>query len=321
MDDPTELLEAYFGQGMRSAWRENTHVKVTGRRVDPSRFEARSRDEQPKIFYIPAHRALLLAEGWPAPFLKLGADTPAVARLFSQNLFSLFANPRNAELFPVEGRLKKEYRDAIDDAVFHGGQVRLGKEGLRKRLELRFGATRLPFMTWTAGQREFTPLLLGLYHLLPSQAVSKRSGIDWVIIEEPEMGLHPQAISVVMLLVLDLLWRGYRVILSTHAPLVLDVMFTLRVLQAHGGIPDQLYDAFGIKKSQQTRKVMKDALKKSYRTFYLHFDEGGRVVSRDISALDPSSPEEDEAEWGGLTKFSSSFNAAIAEAVSRGERE
>ncbi len=32
--------------------------------------------------------------------------------------------------------------------------------------------------------------------------------IDWLIIEEPEMGLHPQAVMVFMLLVLDLLWRG-----------------------------------------------------------------------------------------------------------------
>lgn len=65
-------------------------------------------------------------------------------------------------------------------------------------------------MTWTAGQREFTPLLLGLYHLLPPRNRIKQPDIEWVVIEEPEMGLHPQAITVVMLLVLDLLWRGYR---------------------------------------------------------------------------------------------------------------
>ncbi len=71
-------------------------------------------------------------------------------------------------------------------------------------------------MTWTAGQREFTPLTLGLYHLLPSVKLRKREETDWVVLEEPEMGLHPQAVTVVMLLVLELLWRGYRVVWSSR---------------------------------------------------------------------------------------------------------
>ena len=54
-------------------------------------------------------------------------------------------------------------------------------------------------MTWTAGQREFTPLLLGLYHLLPPRKLLKQPHIEWVIVEEPEMGLHPQAITVFLL--------------------------------------------------------------------------------------------------------------------------
>ena len=46
-----------------------------------------------------------------------------------------------------------------------------------KRLNLIHGESRLPFMTWTAGQREFTPLLLGLYHLLPSRKVVYPAGV------------------------------------------------------------------------------------------------------------------------------------------------
>jgi hypothetical protein len=271
--------------------------------------------EKGSVFFIPAQRAMLLTEGWPAPLLKLNADIPAIARLFSQTLYSLLARPEKVSA--QEQRLNKSYRVAIDQAVFHGGRLRLGKEQLRKRIELEFEeGVRLPFMTWTAGQREFTPLLLGLYQLLPQQNERKRQSIDWVVIEEPEMGLHPQAISVVMLLVLDLLWRGYRVILSTHAPLVLDIVFALRMLQERGAHPALLHKAFGITSTPYTHQVMSAVLskQKSYRTFYLRFEEAG-VVSQDISTLDPSSRDENIAGWGGLTGFSSRVNNIIAEAV------
>jgi predicted ATPase len=73
-------------------------------------------------------------------------------------------------------------------------------------------------MVWSAGQREFVPLLLGLYWLMPSTQSSRRGTIEWVVLEEVEMGLHPRAISVLLLMVLELVTRGYRVCLSTHSP-------------------------------------------------------------------------------------------------------
>ncbi len=288
-----EVLDVYFGQGMHHAWRKETEVRVGKKLLLPEKL-ARGRKVESRpasMFYIPAHRATLLADGWPAPFARLNADTPAIARLFSQNLFSLFGDKSETELFPVPRRLKDEYRTAIDNAVFHGGRVQLNKETLRKRLELQFGEARLPFMTWTAGQREFTPLLLGLYHLLPARKYRKVPEIDWVVIEEPEMGLHPRAISVVMLLVLDLLWRGYRVIISTHAPLVLDVVFALRNLQEQGAKPGLLAKAFDIPANKRTYPVLNAALTKSLRTYAMHFEESTdkpSVVAQDISGLDPS---------------------------------
>lgn len=315
-----EILDVYFGQGMHHAWHKKTDVRIGKKPLVPEKL-ARSRKLEtrpPSMFYIPAHRATLLADGWPSPFSRLNADTPAIARLFSQNLFSLFGDPHDTELFPVSRRLKEEYRTAIDNAVFHGGHVQLDKETLRKRLELRFGEARLPFMTWTAGQREFTPLLLGLYHLLPARKHRKVSEIDWVVIEEPEMGLHPRAISVVMLLVLDLLWRGYRVIISTHAPLVLDVVFAIRQLQEHKARPGLLAKAIDIPANNRTYPVLNAAFTKSLRTYAMHFEEStGKpsVVAEDISGLDPSADNVIEAGWGGLTSFSSNFNTVVAEAI------
>jgi hypothetical protein len=51
-------------------------------------------------------------------------------------------------------------------------------------------------MASSAAQREFVPLLLGLYWLLPAAKIAKRDKIEWVLIEEVEMGLHPSAISI-----------------------------------------------------------------------------------------------------------------------------
>lgn len=163
------LLDLTFGEGMSGAWTDGkTEVRFNGRLVSPhSWIRGLKKKQQGSVFFIPAHRALLLAEGWPAPFLKLNADTPVVARLFSQSLYQQFSGRQAASLFPVQRILKEEYRELIDRAVFHGGKVELEKEGLRYRLRLTFGEISLPFMAWTAGQHEFTPLLLGLYHVLP----------------------------------------------------------------------------------------------------------------------------------------------------------
>ena len=318
------LLDLSFGEGMSAAWNANkTAVSLDHRPLDPRTWTRRFKKKpQGRVFFIPAHRALLLAEGWPAPFLKLNADTPVVARLFSQNLYQRFSGRQAAALFPVARILKEQYRDLIDQAVFHGGRVDLDKEGLRYRLRLTFkDGIELPFMTWTAGQREFTPLLLGLYHVLPPRKAKKRAEIDWVVIEEPEMGLHPQAIVVFMLLVLDLLWRGYKVVISTHSPLILDVVWAIKRLAEQQADWHFLCDAFELARSSAVREVLKHALGCDYRVYFLDLDrETHRVNSRDISKLDPDADDKSEANWGGLTGFSSRFGEAVRAAVNESEK-
>ncbi len=315
------IIDGLFGEGMASAWNPGETKATYKNKIlfEGDWKKGLKRPREGSVFFIPAHRALLLAEGWPAPFQKLGTDTPVVARLFSQNLYLRFSGRGEAALFPIEGNLKKQYREAIDRAVFHGGKVQLEKAGLRRRLRLAFGEMLLPYMTWTAGQREFTPLLLGLYHVLLPRSGRKRPNVDWVVIEEPEMGLHPEAITVVMLLVLDLLWRGYRVVVSTHSPLILEVLWAIQTLRASRARWHILRDAFGAQGSS-LRAVMQTALRKEYRTFYLDLDgESDRVAAHDISKLDPDSTDTREADWGGLTRFNSNFGSAVRRAVNEAE--
>ncbi len=323
---PTEkadvVIDLIFGNGMAPSWRDKeTGVTFDGKSITPKSL-GRIGNGQEKLFFVPAHRSMLISDGWAAPFQKLGSDTPAVARLFSQNLFDRFSGKDAGTLFPVERRLKKEIRQQIDAAVFHGGKVGIEEDAQHaRRLRLVYGTMHLPFMTWTAGQREFTPLLLGLYHLLPSTNLRKRAETDWVVVEEPEMGLHPQAITAMMLLVLELLWRGYRVVLSTHSPHVLTMLWMMRQLQAYHARWQLVCDAFNVppRSRPPMRHIAESALTKAYRAYLLEFDEEGKVTSKDISALDPSSEDEDIAGWGGLTEYSSRFGEMVRKAVNESE--
>lgn len=314
-DKPDVVVDLIFGTGMAPAWRDDSRVAFRDKEISP-RTLGRVGNGTERLFFVPAHRSMLISDGWAAPFQKLGSDTPAVARLFSQSLFDRFSGKDAGTLFPIEKRLKKEIRDQIDAAVFHGGKVGVEEDAQHaRRLRLVHGGMHLPFMTWTAGQREFTPLLLALYHLLPSTKLRKREETEWVVLEEPEMGLHPQAITAVMLLVLDLLWRGYRVVLSTHSPHVLTMVWMMQRLKEHRARWQLVCEAFDVHAPAQLRQVAEAALEKDYRTHLLTFDDERRVTSREISSLDPSADDEGESGWGGLTGYSSRFGDVVRRAV------
>jgi energy-coupling factor transporter ATP-binding protein EcfA2 len=320
VDHSDVLIDLIFGNGMAPAWQEGaTQVTLGSKKVVPKTI-GRIGNGTESLFFVPAHRSMLISDGWAAPFQKLNSDTPVVARVFSQNLFDRFSGKDAGTLFPVEKRLKKEIREQIDAAVFHGGKVGIEDDQQHaRRLRLVHGEMHLPFMTWTAGQREFTPLLLGLYHLLPSTKLRKREETDWVVIEEPEMGLHPQAITAVLLLVLDLMWRGYRVVISTHSPHVLTMLWMMRQLKLNHATWKHVCEGFNVKAPRQLQKVAKAALGKDYRAYLLEFNASGKVVSKDISELDPGAEDESIAGWGGLTEYSSRFGEVVRKAVNEGE--
>lgn len=313
------LIDLIFGAGMSKAWKTHQTSVSLGKSEVSLRGISQRGSGKESLFFVPAHRSILISDGWATPFQKLSSETPAVARLFSQNLFEQFTGKDAKTLFPVKNRLKSEVREKIDHAVFHGGAVGIEEDAQHaSRLRLVHGDMHLPFMTWTAGQREFTPLLMGLYHLLPSTKITKRDGIDWIVIEEPEMGLHPQAITAVLLLVLDLLWRGYRVVISTHSPYVLSMLWMMKILKEYKARWQLVCQAFGVKTGPM-QQVAKSALDKNYKAFLFEFTEEGKVNSVDISDLDPGSEDERVSGWGGLTAYSSRFAEVVRTAVNESD--
>src|SRR5205085_3093501 len=104
---------------------------------------------------------------------------------------------------------------------------------------------------WSAGQREFVPLLLGFYWLMLPARAPRRQGVQWAVIEELEMGLHPRAISVIALLVFELIARGYKVCLSTHSSQLLEAIWALRHLRQNHASPELLLDVFAAPKNPE----------------------------------------------------------------------
>lgn len=314
--DVGEFLDVYFGEGMRSIWSKDSAVAVDGKAIDLPRKLARQQvGNEESVFLIPAQRVMSLANGWPRPFTDYKAGDPFAVRSFSEALRQMMEREFRGEgpLFPRANRLKSGYRSLLQSSVFGNFSLSVDKVQSQKRLVLGQGGSKLPYMVWSAGQREFVPLLLGLYWLMPPAAVARRNGIEWVVIEEPEMGLHPRAISIVLLIVLELMQRGYKVCISTHSPQVLEMVWALDALRKNKGHPSDLLDLLGA--PQSLKQVAKAAMTKRTKVYY--FASGESTV--DLSDLNVGSAQTVEATWGGLLEFSDRANDAVARAVSNSQ--
>ncbi len=319
-----EFLDVYFGEGMRSIWRPGaSSVEWEGGKVDLPKLVARKRkNKEESLFFIPAQRVLALRDGWPRPFTDYTPGDPFAVREFSEQLRILVEQEfgGSGDLFPQERRLKREFRELLQRHVFSNFHLKVDKFRSQKRLVLGIGpdAESLPYMVWSAGQREFVPLLLGFYWLMPSTKVSMRGDIKWVVLEELEMGLHPRAISVVLLLVFELVVRGYRVCLSTHSPQVLDAVWALKHLRENHADAEALLNIFEASNSPPMQKLANTIMGKTVKVHYFNRETG---TTSDISELDPSAEGEAEAGWGGLSEFSGRANEAVARAVANSGKE
>jgi len=335
--DPFEnFLSLYFGGGMETIWHADTAIVVDGAPLD---FKAlvmplpqEDDPDENSVTLIPAQRVMVLGErGWAKSFRDCAKGVPYCFRMFSELVHKMMDLNMDTgkQVFPC-GALKMGLIRLLDEGIYTGGKVKLHvDDDMLKKIVLEpDGGGVLPYSAWSAGQREFTPLLQALCVLLPHLKV-KVDHITTVVIEEPEMGLHPQAIMSFVLLTLMILDRGYKVIISTHSPVVLDVIWAIQELMRddEGAAVDEdkaldaLEQIFKIDSPDPTlRKVLASALEKSYRTFYLQ-RTGQEVTIKDVSTLDPGSDDASESGWGGLSGFSGDTVDVVSRAVwSGGER-
>ncbi|HHJ13262.1 MAG TPA: ATP-binding protein [Gammaproteobacteria bacterium] len=319
-EDLGTFLQAYLGEGMESIVSPESDVQVNGHSRSLDAFAKRQGNHQrtgERLFYIPAQRVLSMRDGITHPFSDYRFGDPFCLREFSDKLHGMVQSEFiKGTFFPQINRLKEALRGLVGKQIY--GDLKLAKDakGFQKRIVLETSdGTVLPYLVWSAGQREFTPLLLGFYWLLPPSAVQRRQGLNWAVIEEPEMGLHPDGVSATIALVLELLARGYRVCMSTHSPHVLDVVWALQFMKLHGGKPVDVQEMLGLR-GRGAPDIAKAALDKTYRTYF--FPRGG--ASMDISTLDPGDEHPEISGWGGLTGFSGQVSEIVSRVARRAER-
>jgi energy-coupling factor transporter ATP-binding protein EcfA2 len=142
----TEFLELYFGEGMKSLWREaETAIEWCGA---PSAIATQvlrqQRNKKERLFFIPAQRVLAVRDGWPRPFGDFALGDPFVVRAFSERLRDVVERELGPDpgLFPQHKRLKESMRELLSAQVFGAFTLKVETSGLRKRLVLGRGSTR-----------------------------------------------------------------------------------------------------------------------------------------------------------------------------------
>lgn len=313
-------LERFFGEGMSGIWNDRTDVDVDGVPYLKNSLSTMKRPgasfisiDREKLFYIPAQRVLCLNFGWPRFFKDFDDSVPYVLRDFSENIRQFVeTNFTHGEpaVFPQTGYGNDKLDQLFDDSIFHGGKITV-EMSARKRFKLNVGQSSLPFMTWSTGQKEFLPLLLAFYWLCSAKA-ERRKGVEYVIIEEPEMGLHPEAIKSVILQIIHLMSRGYKVIVSTHSPLFLEFAWAFNILKQEKA-PSTAFDSlFDFNENDKSKSFFdKDLITKTINTYYFNRADG-RVIVKDISSLDAGSNDLAVAEWGGLSSFASKASDIVS---------
>jgi energy-coupling factor transporter ATP-binding protein EcfA2 len=308
---PSHFFDAYLGEGMSSAWNLKSILSRNGVPVDIKEFSAKKNSPRKEsLFYIPAQRVLTFSQlaGWPRSFNDYIAGDPFVVRSFSEKIRVLMdAQSSDGKIFPSDNFTA--FNDSLSHDIFADFALKISKVKMQKRLVLQQnGNNELPYMVWSAGQREFVPLLLGIHRLLNKND----DNIKWVVIEEPEAGLHPKAIEATLLLIFELLRLEYRVCLSTHSAQILDILWALNHLQENNTPPESLLDIFNVPHSEAMQTLAQTVLKKTRKVYYFDRKSG---ITRDISNLDPEAEEEGNAGWGGLSEFSGRIGNAVANAV------
>jgi len=322
---PDDFLQAYFGEGMESLQKPDLAIKWNGGQVTLENLARRGNSStEETMFFIPAQRVMAFhtTSGWLRGWQDFRDGDPFVVRDFGAKLHTLaqdeFSQP--GVIFPASRRFKKDIREQIDDAIFGGFALRLEQKGLQRRFVLgkEGSAQSLGLTVWSAGQREFVPLLLGAYHILPRTGRGRQEPLRWAVLEELEMGLHPRGISSVFLLILDLMHRGYRVCLSTHSPHILEMLWALKIFREKNGTIRDVLDLFRLPSNDETKKLCAAAIAKEKTTGVYYIDRKGEHV-KDITSLDPFDDDEDVNGWGGLSEFSGRANSAVAAIVNRFE--
>lgn len=319
----SNIIDWYFGEGLSALFKKDTEIHLADKDFSPNKLleivarQKASEIQKETVFYVPAQRILSIADGRPKNFMEFDLDTPYVLRRFSEILRIFLqgglGNPDT--IFPMRNRLKDAIKKSLNQTIFHDGKVVIDQSGNQRKMKLEVDDMKIPFMAWSAGQKEFMPLLLAIYCLSgPPSMVVNKSDYQWIVIEEPEMGLHPLAIQSVLLEMIELMQNGYKVVVSTHSSTFLEFVWAFNNLKtlSEKKFKTALGEMFGIDTDTTAFQLFHQLKNRTIRTYYSGKKEEDGVTFIDISTLDAFDPDKNIAEWGGLTSFAGKSSEIVS---------
>jgi len=315
-----KILDLYLGDGMAGLWKEDTEVALDDEPLTPRALPKKANPDKSdeRMFYVPAQRILSIDDGRARNFMEFNNSAPYILRSFSETLrtFMQFGlGTGNNVVFPIKERLKDNQRNVFDKNIFHGAKAVMEERMGQRRMVLQVDGTTIPFMAWSAGQKEFMPLLLAFYALTgPPSKIVKKEKYKYVVIEEPEMGLHPKAILSVIMQMLELISNGYKVIISTHSTVFLEFSWAFNMIKGNKARHIKaLREIFSVPANSSMNKILKAVCDKKVNTFYFGRDaQTGKVTALDISSLNAFDDNPLIADWGGLSEFSSKVSDVVS---------
>lgn len=313
-----KILNVYYGDGMATVWKPQTSVVLNGEIFDKKQIPLKPKSYNETMFYIPAQRIFSISDGRPKNFMEFDSSSPYIHRIFSETLRLFMQNGlgQTNTIFPLKNRLKGHMKKSLNESIFHNAKVVMEERAGQKKMLLQVDDVNIPFMSWSAGQKEFMPLLMAFYCLSgPPSKVIKREKYKYVVIEEPEMGLHPRAIVSVILQILELLQDNYKVIISTHSTMFLDFAWAFNSLKNNQQNYNALNEIFDIPPSSSISEMLDGIFNKTINIYYFKRDKNGLVNSVDITSLDPGSPNNIIAEWGGLSSFATKTSEVVSKYI------
>lgn len=316
-NDAKRILNAYFGEGMEKLWKPTSKLSLDGLSLTKTELKRTPQPQESSVFFVPAQRVICMDDGYPRNFNSFENDAPYVLREFSETLRTYMQSRSSdkSNIFPPVEKGKSIQASSFDASIFHNGEIHVSDTSSKKKFMLEVDGLEVPFMAWSAGQKEFMPLLLSFYCLTASPSkLRRREKYKIAVVEEPEMGLHPKAIESILLQLLQLIKEGYQVIVSTHSTLFLDFAWAFNTIKSRKGnnLDDALAKLFESTNNGHVNKLVKDIASKNVKTIYFDRNSKGKIWAKDISSLDVMSDSVDLAEWGGIMDFSTRANDVVS---------
>lgn len=302
-----DFLDFFFGDSMHSVIHEDTKFYLNSEVIRLSHLfnnlpitqtslivKSLINNMWPILYYIPAQRSLALSEGrikTPGDFI----NSPYVLVQFS-NYLQQYVRNNSAEIL----------KETVNDyELLKNTEINMRRNAGSPRLEMTIDKQVIPYMAWSTGQRELTPMLMvldycnGMFKTASKENPNEKRA-KYIIIEEPELGLHPRAIIEFMFTVLKLMKSGVKVVISTHSSTPLDFVWAINHLKENNADIANIAEMFDFK--IKDKSVFDGLAEKVIKVYYFSPDKKTRkVYSKDISSLDVYSEDEDVSNWGGMS--------------------